>query len=634
MKYVIVGTAGHIDHGKSALVMALTGTDPDRLKEEKLRGITIDLGFAHMELDGVKFGFIDVPGHEKFVKNMLAGVGGIDMVLLVVAADESIMPQTREHFDICKLLKIQTGLIAITKKDLVDSDLLELVEAEVRELVAGSFLADAPIIAVSSRTGEGIEDLKRELLRRAAQVSEKRPEGIFRLPIDRAFTIRGFGTVVTGTLLSGEIKKEQEIEILPPAIRTRARGLQVYGQQTERARAGQRTAVNLHGVVLEQLARGMVLAPPDTLSPSSMLDVRLSLLPSARPLRSLTRVRFHHGTSEIIARVALLGRRELAPSEECYAQLRLESPTVTLIGDPFIIRQFSPAITIGGGIVLDNLPEKHKLNDRHASDVLSRLEKVDDAEKVAIFVQESKLAGIDERLLTARLGLLRPQLEQVVSKLEAAGRIKAAARNPFHLIDSQAYQELCRATLAEIAEFHRREPLLRGMPREELRSRRFDKAPAELFRFVLEELERAGKIDVYEETVAIRGREISLSPEERRLRDEIEGALRRAGLEPPAPAELLERCAGPAELEKARRILYMLIKEKVLVKINEDLVLHSAALSEAKRKIKERFPSGSRFSVGDFKDLFGLSRKYAIPLLEFLDKEHFTRRAGNERIVL
>ena len=365
MKHVIVGTAGHIDHGKSALVRALTGTDPDRLKEEQLRGITIDLGFAHLSLGDVQVGFVDVPGHEKFVKNMLAGVGGIDFVLLVIAADESIMPQTREHFDICRLLGVNTGIVVINKTDLVDPEMVELVIEEVAETTAGSFLEKAEIIPVSSKTGEGIDRLKQAIHDLALAIRPRPSNRLLRLPIDRAFSIRGFGTVLTGTLTSGEIQKDQEIELIPGGLTAKVRGIQVHGTMTGHAIAGQRTAVNLQGVDLAQVERGMVVTVPRIFRSTQILDVRLSLLPSAKPLKNLIKVRFHQGTLEVLARVALIGQDTIAPGESTYAQLRLDEPVFCLHGDAFIIRQFSPTITIGGGLILHPNPCKHKSTDKH-----------------------------------------------------------------------------------------------------------------------------------------------------------------------------------------------------------------------------------------------------------------------------
>ncbi|MGH9936097.1 MAG: selenocysteine-specific translation elongation factor, partial [Blastocatellia bacterium] len=405
MKRIIVGTAGHIDHGKTSLVKALTGVDADRLKEEKERGITIDIGFADLTVGDVHFGFIDVPGHERFVKNMLAGAHGIDLVMLVVAADESVMPQTREHFDICRLLEVKSGLVVITKADLVDEEFLELVEDEVAGFVAGSFLEGAPVLRVSSRTGEGVDELKKTLGQLAAKARERDDRAVARLPIDRAFTIKGFGTVVTGTLIAGRIRAGDELDLLPSGSsrgsspvnrRARARGLQVHGKSTQEALAGERAAVNLQGIDLSEVERGQTLAPAGRLHVSSMLDARLQLLESApRSLRARARVRLHIGAAEVLARVVLLGQSELAPGAACFAQLRLETPTLALPGDHFIVRGYSPVITIGGGVVFDALPRKRRL--REAAQAASWLEKLgaaDEIERIALLVEMAGERGM------------------------------------------------------------------------------------------------------------------------------------------------------------------------------------------------------------------------------------------------
>ena len=355
MKNIIVGTAGHIDHGKTALVKALTGIDADRLEEEKRRGITIDLGFAHLELTpALRLGFVDVPGHERFIKNMLAGVGGIDLLLFVVAADESIKPQTREHFDICRLLGIPRGIIALTKADLVDDDILGLVRLEVEEMVAGSFLEGAPVVPVSSVTGAGLDDLRRELTRVATEVGEKNAAGYFRLPIDRVFSVKGFGTVATGTLISGSVAKEQEVEVYPGGRRLRVRGVQVHGSTAGRARAGQRTAVNLADIEPAELARGDVLSEPGRFRAVKQIDCRLDLLASAKPLKHRAPVHFHSGTAEIEAEVRMLeGTAAMRPGSAAYVRLILRDAALLVPGDRFIIRMFSPVVTIGGGVVVD-----------------------------------------------------------------------------------------------------------------------------------------------------------------------------------------------------------------------------------------------------------------------------------------
>ncbi|MGH9804076.1 MAG: selenocysteine-specific translation elongation factor, partial [Candidatus Acidiferrales bacterium] len=409
MKHVVIGTAGHIDHGKSALVEALTGTDPDRWEEEKRRGITIDLGFAHLDLaapDGspLRLGFVDVPGHERFVRNMLAGVGGIDLVLLVIAADESIKPQTREHFDICRLLGIQRGLTVLTKADLVEADVLGLVRLEAEEFLRGSFLEGASIVAVSSKTGAGLEALKAELARAATAVPGKDASQIFRLPIDRAFVMKGFGTVVTGTLVAGSVGREEEVEVFPSGRRLRVRGVQVHGEAVEQAFAGQRTALNLAGVEASELERGITLAAPGFFQATVRVDARLRLLPSARPLKDGARVHFHQGTAERIAELRLLEGGKLEPGGEAFAQLRLDAPLLVLPGDRFILRQFSPVITIGGGQVLDIQPRRHKRGDAEVRAFLNTLAGGSRQEVVAALLAQEREGVLEARALVARTG--------------------------------------------------------------------------------------------------------------------------------------------------------------------------------------------------------------------------------------
>ena len=635
MKHLIVGTAGHIDHGKSALVLALTGTDPDRLVEEKKRGITIDLGFAHLDLDhDVRVGFVDVPGHERFVKNMLAGVGGIDLVLLVVAADESIKPQTREHFDICRLLNIRNGLVVITKSDLVDRDMLDLVRLEIQELVKGSFLEGAPIIAASARTGEGLADVRAEL-RKVAEVIIARPLALpFRLPIDRAFVMKGFGTVVTGTLIAGTILKDEEGEIFPEGRRARVRGIQVHNAPAENAEAGQRTALNLAGVETSEIARGMVLAAPGLFQATSRLDCSLNLLPSARPLKNRARVHFHSGTAETVAEVVLLDAKELAPAGQGYVQLRLADPGLFLPGDRYIVRQFSPVVTIGGGVVLDNLPERHRLLDPAVAEFLSVMEKGNEEERLEMLIREAGEASMP--MLTARMGRAEASVEQMGRALQAKKRVVILGQPASVFIHAEHFLHLAGATLKQLESFHSSNPLMRGIAKEDLRGRVRDRqkqSPSQgLFNAVLRQLEKAGKIGISGETVRQAGRMIELDPQEKAARDQIVRAFETAGLAVPAASDVL---AG-LKIDRARatKILQMLLKEKVLVKVAEDLIFHSAALAGLRELIARQKAKSNRINVGVFKELTGLTRKYAIPLLEYLDRERVTRRQGDERIIL
>jgi len=635
MKHLIAGTAGHIDHGKSALVLALTGTDPDRWEEEKKRGITIDLGFAHLDLDDeVRVGFVDVPGHERFVKNMLAGVGGIDLVLLVVAADESIKPQTREHFDICRLLNVPNGLVVITKCDLVDRDMLDLVRLEVQELARGSFLENAPIIAASAKTGEGLDDIRNELRRLAGRILA-RPLGLpFRLPIDRAFVMKGFGTVVTGTLIAGSIHKDEEGEIFPDGRRARVRGIQVHNAPAEIAVAGQRTALNLAGVETSEIARGMVLAAPGIFQATSRLDCSLTLLPSARPLKNRARVHFHSGTAETVAEVVLLDARELAPGMRGYVQLRLAHPGLFLPGDRFIVRQFSPVITIGGGVVLDNLPGRHRLLDPAAAQSLPVLEKGSDEERLELLVREAGEASMS--MLTARMGRTEAEIDRLGRTLEAKKRLARLGQPAGVLIHAENFMQLAGEVVKQLDSFHAGNPLVAGIAREDLRGRirgRRKQAPSPaVFNALLQHLERAGKIEASGETVRRAGRTVELDAQEKGARDQIVQAFESAGLAVPAAGEVL---AG-LKIDRARaaKILQLLLKEKVLVKVAEDLIFHSAALAGLRTLLARQKSKSERINVGVFKELTGLSRKYAIPLLEYLDRERVTRRQGDERIIL
>ncbi|MEJ2010033.1 MAG: selenocysteine-specific translation elongation factor [Acidobacteriota bacterium] len=635
MKHLIVGTAGHIDHGKSALVQALTGTDPDRLAEEKKRGITIDLGFAHLDLgDDVRVGFVDVPGHEHFVKNMLAGVGGIDLVLLVVAADESIKPQTREHFDICRLLNIRKGMVVITKCDLVDRDIVDLVRLEIQDLVKDSFLESAPVVAASARTGEGLDDIRNELRRLAEGVPPKPLDLPFRLPIDRAFVMKGFGTVITGTLIAGTVRKDAEVEIFPEGRRVRVRGIQVHNAPAESAAAGQRTALNLAGIETGEIARGMVLAAPGLFKATSTLDCSLSLLPSARPLKNRTRVHFHSGTGEMVAEVVLLGSKELAPGQQGYAQLRLADSGLVLPGDRFIIRQFSPVTTIGGGVVLDNLPPKHRLSDPAVPQILTALEKGSEEERLELLVQQAGEAAVSH--LTARMGSAGDELERLGRSLQAKKRLVILGQPASVFIHAGHFAYLAGEVVKQLESFHSSNPLMSGVAKEDLRGRIRDRqrqqsSPA-VFNALLRQLEADGKIEVRDETVRKAGRVIELSPEETAAREEIVHAFESAGLAVPAASDVLAHLK--IDRARAAKILQMLLKEKVLVKVAEDLIFHSAALAGLRDLLARQKAKNNRINVGVFKELTGLTRKYAIPLLEYLDRERVTRRQGDERIIL
>jgi selenocysteine-specific elongation factor len=612
--------------------MALTGTNPDRLKEEKLRGITIDLGFAHLDMGDVQLGFVDVPGHERFVKNMLAGVGGIDLVLLVVAADESIMPQTREHFDICRLLGIRAGIVVVTKTDMVEKELIGLVEDEIHETVAGSFLEGARIIPVSAKTGEGIPDLREALREIALGVAPRPADRLLRLPVDRAFTIKGFGTVVTGTLTSGELLRDQEVELIPGGPTARVRGIQVHGQQNEKALAGQRTAINLQGVELSQVRRGMVLTLPGRFHATQLIDVRLDMLGSARPLRNLRKVRFHHGTAEVLARVALLGRDTLEPSGSGYAQLRLDSPIFCLHGDAFIVRQFSPTITIGGGRVLNPQPAKHRSSDARALEALGLLDTAGMQQKVPVLIETHPRQACDLDELNSLIGLPQSGLREICSELSRAGKLVLVPGPRFIVLLPALAERLANETVAQISRFHENNPLLKGISREELRKKLYSELPPEVFRFSLDRLVAARRISLLEETVSLFGREVQLTAGGQELRARIEDMYRKAGYQPPQFSDLT--AALQSDSEEVKKIYFWMLKEKILIRIADDLAYHRETLEAIRQTIRASFAPGEKFGVAEFKDLFALTRKHAIPLLEYLDRERFTRRQGNDRVLL
>ena len=631
-KNIIVGTAGHIDHGKTALVRALTGIDADRLEEEKRRGITIDLGFAHLPIaDGVQLGFVDVPGHERFVKNMLAGVGGIDLLMLVIAADESIMPQTREHFDICRLLDVRRGLVALTKSDLVDPDLVELVKLEAEEYLAGSFLEGAPICPVSSKTGQGVEPLLDTLRELALDAEPKNSRHHFRLPIDRVFVMKGFGTVVTGTLVSGTLSIDSEVEVLPAGERVRVRGLEVHGGEVREAVAGQRTAVNLSNIAADGLARGMVLTAAGKFGPTRRIDCLLDFLPSAKPLKYGARVHFHSGTAELEGRVYFLDRRKaLQPGERAYTQLRFREPLPVWRGDRFIIRRFSPVITIGGGIVLDNRAPKHRVDE----DWRPRVEALDGGEPGPVLevLLEGAAHGIGAREITARTAWLDDELETTAQALEKAGRIIRAHESPAHFVHRDDFRAAATRTLDFLADFHRENPLLPGAAKEALRTSLFPEAPPFFLDALLARLAQDNKTAVEGEIVRLAAHRVVLQEEEAAARDKIVAAFHEAGLAVPALPELLEKL--PVDRPRARRILEGLLREGVLVKVTAELVFHSEALDELCGKLARQKQESDHLTVPAFKDLAGISRKYAIPLLEYLDRQRVTRRVGKERVIL
>jgi selenocysteine-specific elongation factor len=631
-KSIIVGTAGHIDHGKSTLVEALTGTHPDRLEEEKRRGITIDLGFAFLEEQGVRFGFVDVPGHERFVKNMLAGTSGIDLVLLVIAADEAIKPQTREHFDICRLLGIERGVIALTKTDLVDSDTAELVRLELEDFVKGSFLEGAPILPVSAKTGQGLAQLKSALFEQAQKVREKQLDHYFRLPIDRSFPVKGFGTVVTGTLISGQIAIGDEVELLPERKLLRVRGLQTGGNSVERAQAGQRTAVNLAAIEHTAIQRGMVIAAPGRFTKTLRIDARLELLPGAPALKNRARVHFHAGTAETIAAVLLYDKPELLPGEPAFVQLRLSSDVVVARGDRFIVRQFSPVITIGGGQVLDPLARRPTPKDLQRLQFLQTLQRGSDQQILCSIVQRNIL-GVSLEEIVARTGWREGEVRAGAESLARTAVVRQVSAEPLLLLAEPVFQEIAKKLLLRVDAFHKENPLSPGVPRQELRAALGRRVRTETFRAALEHLASQNKLLLQGELVKKPGSEVTLTPEDAHAKQQIEQAFASAGLAVPSVKEVLTQLA--IESRRAEKILQILLREQVLVRVSPELIFHRQALARLPALLQNYKKSqGERIAVPAFKELTGITRKYAIPLLEYLDRQRLTRRTGDERVIL
>ena len=631
---MIVGTAGHIDHGKTALVKALTGIDADRLKEEKERGITIDIGFASLTLDPeTTIGFVDVPGHERFIKNMLAGVGGIDVVMLVVAADESVMPQTREHLEICSLLRIKQGLTVLTKIDATDRDLVDLAEIELQEFLKGSFLEGSPIVRVSSQTGEGIPQLIETLRDYAWKIPPKDASQIFRLPIDRAFTMKGFGTVISGTLMAGRVRRDEEVEVLPQRRLARVRGIQVHGAAVDQARAGQRTALNLQRVELGDVERGMVLAPPGVFTPTSTFDIHLELLASApAPIVRRKRIRFHLGTAELMGYVVLLGQDTLEPGQSAFAQVRLEQPTLGLPGDRFIVRQYSPMMTLGGGEILDSRPRRHRRSDAGVRQRLEHLRHAPIERRLFAIVEDAGLQTVDLAELVGRLGIPLEDARAHLHALVRAGQVRSLSDDPLVIVTADVFARASTSILQEVERFHRTEPLLQGIGREDLKGRVLRHGSPLLFRAAIDQLVANRKLDVDHDVVHVFDRNVTLGGEQARIREALATRYRELGLQAPAPEEVI---AGlNLERQTAKKILQLMIKENELVKISEDLTVDRGALQKLIEELRTLKAGGARFGVKEFKELTGLSRKFAMPLLEYLDGQRVTRRVGDERVIL
>jgi selenocysteine-specific elongation factor len=631
MKQVILGTAGHIDHGKTSLVRALTGIDTDRLKEEKERGITIELGFAYLALPGGELlGVVDVPGHEKFVKNMVAGATGIDLVALVIAADEGVMPQTREHLEICQLLRVKSGLVVLTKTDMVDSDWLDLVKEDVAHFLSGTFLADAPIVAVSSVNGDGLQDLLNVLDKLVREVAERDTGHFFRLPIDRVFTMKGFGTVVTGTTISGQIDVGDEVTIYPKGFISRIRGIQVHNREVTQVRAGLRTAINLQGVEKAEIQRGDILAAKDTLRPTSLVDVALDLLPSApRNVKNRAKARFHSGTCEIISTVLLLDRDELKPGESCFAQIRLVQPTALLARDRYVLRSYSPVRTIGGGEVLNTQPEKKKRFSQAALSELKVLSRGDLSEITEQYIATGRFRGVEQEALPFLTNTSRKKLDEVLKSLLAKKKVIQYDREKGGLIHADFLQKAREEITQTLTKYHGNNPLKGGLLKEELRSRTTGSTNPKLFNTIINQLMNEGGIVQEKESLRLKEHRVTLGQDQEEVRRQIEETYLKGGLQPPYFKELKDKFSG----KMGPDVLQVMVKDGILIKVKEDLFFHQEVIESLKKRLVLFLREKGEIDTPQFKEMTNASRKYTIPLLEYFDHAQITVRVGDKRVL-
>jgi selenocysteine-specific elongation factor len=629
MKQIVIGTAGHIDHGKTALIKALTGIDCDRLKEEKERGITIELGFAYYRFgDDLLVGIVDVPGHERFVKHMVAGAWGIDMVLFVVAADESIMPQTREHMDICELLGIRRGIVAITKIDVADRDMVELVKEEVEELTRGRFLEGAPIIPVSSVTGENIDVLRAQIRHLAGEIEEKSRAGIFRLPVDRVFTIKGFGTIVTGTCISGGVRVGDEVQIYPTDKKARVRNVQAYHEDVSEAGAGQRVALNLQGVEKQEIERGTIIGRPESLLLTNRIDATLRYLKLPfKPIKNNSILRFHIATTQVEARLILLDRAAIEPGEEAFVQFVFAEPVVVLPGDRYILRGSYAIQTLGGGSVLDIAPGRHKRLSEVLGAMYDLLRKGTPRQKAEYHVEKGDHKGITRQHLAVLLGAHEEAVERIVADLSARGQVRTIGKMVVPSARFKAYIRLLKDLLTD---FHAKNPLKIGMSREELRTR-LPEVDQQIFQAALEEAVKAGDAEIEKDRVRLRIAQGRSDASIGKLEGRVVAILDGRGLTPPTRQEIADELR--IKESNLKDILEKLVYEGKVVKIKADMYLAAKHVEGLKTLVREHLGQKKEMLPADFKAVTGLSRKYMIPLLEYLDEIKLTIRTGDKRVL-
>jgi selenocysteine-specific elongation factor len=633
MKHFVLGTAGHVDHGKTALIKALTGVDTDRLKEEKKRGITIELGFASLALpSGQTLGIVDVPGHEKFIKNMVSGAAGIDLVMMVIAADEGIMPQTKEHLHICSLLGISKGIVALTKTDMVEKEWLDLVQSEITEFLQGTFLEGAPVVLVSAIKQEGLTDLIKAIDTTVSKINEKTDDGIFRLPVDRVFTMKGFGTVVTGTLVSDHIKTGEEVEILPGDIAARIRGIQVHNQSVEDAWAGQRTAINLQGVEKSIIERGNVLVRPETVWPSQRLDVFVEFLASnSKSLKNKALVRLHTGTSEIIARITLLDKDELAPGQKAFAQLVLANKDVIVSGDRFVLRSYSPITTIGGGQIIDPLPSKHKRQNEKIIAALNILQNGSLPEKISIIMERTGFSGINLRGLNFRLGVNTKKIREALEGLLSNKKAILLDSEDTTVISAFFYNQLEELISKNLAAYHKKNPLQMGISKEQLKETLGRAISVKLFNLALRNLGKKETIVSDKDNVRLAEYQVQLAGDLDSLHNNIAMIYNDAGLTPPSLTDVVNNFKD--QKAKAQSIIKLMLKDGDLIKINEELCFASGSLNKLRDDYKAMLVKDGKATPATFKELTGLSRKYIIPLMEYFDMSKLTVRVDDHRIL-
>ncbi|MBU0961614.1 MAG: selenocysteine-specific translation elongation factor [Proteobacteria bacterium] len=639
MREIVLGTAGHVDHGKTSFVRALTGIETDRLKEEKKRGITIELGFAYLDLPcGHRLGIVDVPGHEKFVKNMVAGVTGMDLVAFIIAADEGIMPQTKEHFEICRLLGVKQGIVVITKKDMVEEEWLEMVTEEVRDFCLGSFLEDAPLVHVSSITGEGIDKVQILLDEIVSRQTLHEAYGPFRLPVDRIFAMKGFGAVVTGTSISGRVALGDDLRFYPTDLTAKVRGIQIHSQDVNEVEAGHRTAINLQGVDTALVSRGMVAATPGCLLPGYMLDCDfLYLASNAKPLKHRARVRVHLGTAEIMGRISLLEGDTLQPGTEANVQLLLEEPVSVWPGDRYVIRSYSPVATIGGGVVLGNMPPRKRKRltekDRQQnSEVFHILLDENLEEKILLFLREMGTAGLTFDELAVRLGTFGNQLKKMLTIPLSTRKMVVVDSTTQRYLAKSVSDEMEQSLLAALEKYHLENPLQIGLSKEELRSGQGRKVDQKVFQFCLSELQKRGLVVQEDSNVRLVSHQVALQADEKKLQRDLETWYREKGLATATMRETIDHFADYPET-LVKEVFGLLVREEKLVKVSETLYYERATIMGLQDQVTAFIEKEGGIDAPRFKNLTGLTRKFSIPLLEYFDRIKLTIRIGDLRVL-